>query len=67
MVKVYICPECGRMRMVSRRKEVECHKCGGIDMALTNLSMVKYTDMSEKQRQDYSEAWLYIHNRKGKK
>ena len=27
MMKVFICPECGWMRVVSRRKDVECFKC----------------------------------------
>ena len=67
MIKVYICPECGWIRMVSRRKEVECHRCGVEQMTLTNLTMSKYSNMSEQERKDYSEAWLYIHNRKGKK
>ncbi len=49
--------------MVSRRKFVECHKCGNQEMRLSNLDFKKYTDMSEKERADYSEAWLYIHSR----
>lgn len=64
MMKVYICPECGWMRVVSRRKDVECHRCGDTAMVLTNLSMVKYSDMNEEQRTDYSLAWMYIHKRK---
>lgn len=64
MVKVYICPKCGWLRMVSRRKDVECHKCKDTEMILTNLEMTRFTEMSEKQRQDYSAAWLYIHSRK---
>ena len=67
MMKVYICPECGWMRMVSRRKDVECHHCGFSQMALTNLTMVRFTEMDEAQREDYSTAWLYIHKRKGSK
>ena len=67
MIKVYICPNCGWIRMVSRRKEVECHRCGVEQMTLTNLTMSKYSNMSEQERNDYSEAWLYIHNRKGRK
>ncbi len=66
MMKVYICPECGWMRIVSRRKNVECHRCGAMQMTLCNLSMVEYTDMNEKEREDYVTGWMYIHNRKGK-
>ena len=56
MMRVYICPDCGWMRMVSRRKNVECYKCGVQDMTLAKV---------EKERQEYSAAWMYIHN-KGK-
>ncbi|MEE1008472.1 MAG: DNA-directed RNA polymerase subunit M [Agathobacter sp.] len=67
MMKIYICPHCGWIRMVSRRKDVECHKCGNEQMRLTNLEFERYSNMSEKERQDYVDAWLYIHNRnKGK-
>ena len=33
--------------MVSRRKTVECHKCGNMQMRLTNLEFDKYADMTE--------------------
>ena len=65
-MKIYICPDCGWIRMVSRRKEVECFKCGRPQMRLTNLVFGKYTNMSEKERQDYADAWLYIHRKKEK-
>lgn len=64
MMKIYICPECGWIRMVSRRNEVECHKCGYQEMKLTNLEFGKYTEMTEQERKDYSDAWMYIHRRK---
>ena len=57
-MKVYICPECGWVRVVSRRKDVECYKCGNEQMKLTNLEFTKYSDMSEKERKDYSDAWM---------
>ena len=63
MMKIYICPQCGRMRTVSRRKDVECHQCGNEQMRLTNLDLGKYTAMSEEERGSYADAWLYIHNR----
>ncbi len=65
MMKIYICPECGWLRVVSRRKDVECHKCGNGEMKLTNLEFAKYTEMNDKQRQDYAGAWMYIHKNKG--
>ena len=67
MMKIYICPKCGWVRVVSRRKDVECHKCGKEQMRLTNLDIGKFSAMSEKERQDYAEAWLYIHSRRKEK
>lgn len=64
MMKVYICPECGWMRLVSRRSLVECHKCGLGQMTLSNLTMKEYTNMSEEERNDYRDGWMYIHSRK---
>ena len=50
MMKVYICPECGWVRVVSRRKDVECYKCGNEQMKLTNLEFTKYSDDEQKKK-----------------
>lgn len=63
MMRVYICPRCGWVRMVSRRKAVECYKCGAAQMALTKTSFNKYVTWSENEREQYATAWLYIHNK----
>ncbi|MCM1257802.1 MAG: DNA-directed RNA polymerase subunit M [Roseburia sp.] len=62
-MKVYICPKCGWMRVVSRRKNVECFKCGEPQMAVTHLPYERVGQMSEKEREDYAKSWLYIHGR----
>lgn len=64
MMKVYICPACGWMRVVSRRKDVECYKCDEKQMTLTKLEFGKFSEMSEEERKDYSDGWLYIHQKK---
>lgn len=61
-MKVYICPKCGWMRVVSRRKNVECFKCGEFQMKITKLPYEKIGKMTEEERQDYAKSWLYIHN-----
>lgn len=61
MLKVYICPQCGWLRTVSRRREVECHKCGSADMTLTKLEYETYAAMTEQERADYVNSWRYIH------
>lgn len=63
MMKVLICPICGAITTVSRRKEVHCHKCEGIEMISAKLTFAKYSEMSEQQREDYVKSWLYIRER----
>ena len=63
MLKVFICPNCGWMRVVSRRKQVECFKCGQWQMTLSRIDFVKYTSMTEQERKNYADGWLYIHNK----
>ena len=62
-MKVYICPHCGWMRVVSRRKNVECFKCGEPQMTITRQPDEKVGQMSEQEREDYVKSWLYIHGR----
>ena len=66
MMKVYICQECGWMRVVSRRKQVECYKCGQWQMASVKLDFLKYAEMSEEERKNYADGWLYIHAKNSK-
>lgn len=61
MMKVYICPKCGWLRTVSRRKDVECYKCGDVPMVLAKMTYDKYVGLTQEERDDYSESWLYIH------
>lgn len=64
MMKVYICAECGWTRVVSRRKVVECYKCGNPQMTLSRVDFASFTAMSEKERNDYAQGWMYIHQKK---
>lgn len=66
MMKIFICPECGWLRVVSRRKDVECYKCGKEQMTLAKIDFEKYTTMSEEERKSYAEGWLYIHKKNRK-
>ena len=51
MMRLFICPECGWMRTVSRRASVE---------------YTQYVKMSEQERMDYADSWMYIHRKKSK-
>ena len=48
---------------MSRRKKVECYKCGEPEMFRAKLTYDEYSGMDEKERADYSAGWLYIHPR----
>lgn len=61
MMKVFICPKCGWVRTVSRRKEVECYKCDNREMLQAKISFLEYSKMSEQQRKDYVDSWMFIH------
>lgn len=62
-LKLYICPECGWLRTVSRRSTVECFKCGIPQMEAVKLTFQRYSEMTLQERQDYVESWFYIHKR----
>lgn len=63
-MKVFICPKCGWLRVVSRRKNVECFKCGEPQMVVTKLPYEKVGHMTEQERENYAKSWLYIHHAK---
>ena len=63
MIRVYICQKCGWIRTVSRRKDVECFKCGVQKMTLTKMEYEKYIELDQKERTDYADGWLYINSR----
>lgn len=66
MMRLFICPECGWMRTVSRRASVECFKCNGVMMQPVKLEYTQYVKMSEQERMDYADSWMYIHRKKSK-
>lgn len=63
-MKVFICPKCGWLRVVSRRKDVECFKCGELQMVVTKLPYEKVSQMTEEEREKYAKTWLYMHGTK---
>ena len=38
--------------------------CGQWQMTLSKIDFVQYTEMTEQERKNYADGWLYIHNRK---
>lgn len=61
MIRLFICPNCGWLRTVSRRADVECFKCSEAPMVPVKLEYSRYIHMTEQERQDYAASWMYIH------
>jgi hypothetical protein len=61
MMKIFICPGCGRMTAASRKKEVFCSRCGELPMERSRITFEKYAAMDDGQRIDYAKSWMYIH------
>ncbi len=61
MMKIFICPGCGRMTAASRKKEVFCSRCNELPMERSRITFEKYAAMDDKQRIDYARSWMYIH------
>ena len=61
MIRLFICPKCGWLRTVSRRSGVECFKCEDVEMQPVKLEYSRYVNMSEQERKDYVDSWMYIH------
>lgn len=58
MIKVYICPKCGWVREVSRRKSVECYQCGAGQMALTDVLYEAFVEWTPQEREEFSRSWV---------
>ncbi|MCI8417976.1 MAG: DNA-directed RNA polymerase subunit M [Lachnospiraceae bacterium] len=54
MMKLYLCPDCNRLVLASRRASVDCSRCGRKHLPLTKLSFLEYSEMSEEKRQEYA-------------
>ncbi len=50
MIRVFICPDCGRVRVASKFLEAECYQCG-TPMAVCSPPYVEWVDLSEEERE----------------
>ena len=58
MMKLYICPDCKRLVLASRRVSVSCTRCGRENMPVTRLTFLEYSEMSEQARMEYVDQWV---------
>ena len=50
MIRVFICPDCGKVRVVSKYLDAECYACGR-PMIVCPVPYVEWVDLSEAERE----------------
>ena len=55
MLKVYICPKCGRYRFVTSQNYT-CYKCN-CDMALANVDYESYIGLDQEKRTELTQKY----------
>lgn len=63
MLRVYICPDCGSIRPVARRKEVNCYQCDSAMVGL-KLTYVEYSEWNQEERRQFANQWLEENRKK---
>lgn len=56
MLKIYICPSCHNIRMVSKKPNAICLHCNEV-LKECAISYDEYTKLSEEQRDIYKKKW----------
>lgn len=55
MIRVFVCPECGKTRVVSKFLKAECYQCGA-QMQVCDVPYTVWVEMSQEERKQISEA-----------
>lgn len=53
MIRVFICPECGKTRLVSKLLRADCRRCGAA-MRPCDIPYSKWVELSEEEREAVS-------------
>lgn len=56
MLKIYICPRCYNVRMVSKKPNAICLHCNE-EMEQCDLTYDNYTNMNGSERKEYISLW----------
>lgn len=60
MLKIFICPECYNIRMVSKQPNAICLHCNKT-LLKCDIEYSRYTRLSEEEREDFKEKWKEAH------
>ena len=56
MLKIYICPRCYNIRMVSKKTNAVCLHCNQ-QLKQCDISYEKYTTLDDGERKEYVSLW----------
>ncbi len=65
MIRVFVCPECGRTRLVSKLLKADCHGCGAA-MCLCDIPYSKWVELGAGERNEISKSFLRLETEKQK-
>ena len=55
MIRVFVCPECGKIRVVSKFLKADCYQCG-TPMEVCDISYMEWVELSPEEREKAAEA-----------
>ena len=56
MIRVFVCLECGKIRIVSKFLKAECYQCGA-QMKPCGIPYTEWVEMSREEREQISEKF----------
>lgn len=60
MIRIFICPECGKIRLVSKFLAAECYQCGA-EMKACEIPYTEWVEMEPEERERVSETYRNHH------
>ncbi len=57
MIRVFICPRCGSVRIVSKYRQADCLKCG-VPMEEMGIPYTRWVELEPREREQAAAAWM---------
>lgn len=56
MIRVFVCPECGKTRVVSKFLKADCYQCGTA-MEICDIPYTEWVELTPEKREQAAEAY----------
>ena len=57
MIRVFICPACGKIRVVSKFLQADCYDCG-TEMVICQVPYVDWVELTEEERENIRRGYV---------